>query len=338
MKVDFTYEKKDFDYISGYIFKGKHYRCNYIRFKTLYRNPARGTETVELYNFEPKEETLASALILHGLGSANVKYMIWLAKRLASVGINTSILILPGNYTRVDEKSVSGRNYLWPEISVMYRFWEHGVVDTLSTIDFLKQKKLWKKHNILIGYCLGGMIGTIVEALNPQLDKLLLMTTGGYLPEILYNSPATKFVRRMIDKGFKTDFDMHNIEKIYNIYEDQFQIVKNMKLEEILNSKKIHPLFRIDPLSYAHLINPKKVTFIEAIFDKTLSVRSRKILWKEFKKGAKHIHALTGHVIWLPFEFMLANYVIKLMDIEDLKIRARLYGFDEIDEVLDENF
>ncbi|SHF18302.1 hypothetical protein SAMN02745164_01952 [Marinitoga hydrogenitolerans DSM 16785] len=336
MKINFSYEKQKINYISGFIFKGKHYRCNYTRFKTLYKKPAEGTETVEVYNFTPKDETYASALILHGLGSANIKYMIWLARRLASVGINTSILILPGNYTRVDKNSVSGRSYLWPDLKLMYHFWEHGVVDTLSTLDLLKQENLWKPENILIGYCLGGMVGTIVEALNPQLKNFLLMTTGGHLPEILYNSPATKFVKRLIKKGFKDDFDLHNPKKIFNIYKEQFDIVKNMSLNELIHSENIHPLFKIDPLSYAHLINPKKVTFVEALFDKTLSRKSRKMLAKEFK-GAKHYFIPTGHVTWLPFEFLLAKNIINMLHIEDLKIKARLFGFDEIDEALDDD-
>ncbi|GAB6189258.1 alpha/beta hydrolase [Marinitoga arctica] len=335
MKIDFSYEKKNIDFISGFIFKGKHYRCNYIRFKTLYRKPAEGTETVELYNFIPKDKTYASALILHGLGSANIKYMIWLARRLASVGINTSILILPGNYTRVDKNSVSGRNYLWPDLKIMYKFWEHGVIDTLTTLDFLKQEGLWKKENILIGYCLGGMVGTIVEALNPQLKHFLLMTTGGHLPEILYNSPATKFVKRLIEKGFKDDFDLHNPKKIFDIYHKQLNIVKNMSLNDLIESEIVHPLFKIDPLSYAHLINPKKVTFVEALFDRTLSRKSRKMLAKEFK-GSKHYIIPSGHVTWLPFEFLLAKNIINMLNIEDLKIKSRLFGFDEIEEALDD--
>jgi len=101
MIINFNYTKKPIDYISGYIFKGKNYRCNYVRFKTLYNNFALGTENVELYLFEPKKETRASAIILHGLGSRNVKFILKLGPSLANAGVSTGILILPGNYTRV---------------------------------------------------------------------------------------------------------------------------------------------------------------------------------------------------------------------------------------------
>ena len=30
MKINFNYNKRDIDYVSGYIFKGKSYRCSYV--------------------------------------------------------------------------------------------------------------------------------------------------------------------------------------------------------------------------------------------------------------------------------------------------------------------
>lgn len=74
MEIDFKYQKKNIKFNSGYIFKGKNYRCSYIRFDSLYENCAPGTEKVEVYLFIPKKEVRASNLILHGLGSRNVKF------------------------------------------------------------------------------------------------------------------------------------------------------------------------------------------------------------------------------------------------------------------------
>ena len=76
MIIDFSYNKKIIDYVSGYIFKGKNYRCSYVRYNSIYRNPAPGTEKVELYFYQPKGEVRASTLILHGLGSRNIKFLL----------------------------------------------------------------------------------------------------------------------------------------------------------------------------------------------------------------------------------------------------------------------
>src|SRR5690554_5305257 len=129
MNINFDYTRQNIDYTSGYIFKGSNYRCSFIKYKSLYKNPAQGTEMVELYNFQPKGEIRASSMILHGLGSNNIKFLLWLGPHLASAGVNTSILILPGNYTRVENNSVSGKSFIYPNLSLMFQFWEHAVID-----------------------------------------------------------------------------------------------------------------------------------------------------------------------------------------------------------------
>lgn len=323
MRINFNYKKKKIDYVSGYIFKGKNYRCSYIRYKTLYENYSPGTENVEVYLYQPKKEAKASTLILHGLGSRNIKFLLWLGPHLANAGVNTSVLILPGNYTRVEDNSVSGKSYLYPHMNTMYRFWEHGVVDILTTIDLLEQANFWSVNNMVLGYCLGGMLSSIVGAIDSRINHLLFMTTGGHLPRILHESPATNFVRKMFKKGYKADFHLADREKLYKIYDEDFPIVRNMSLEEIVNSNRIHPLFKIDPISYAHLLDMKKVTFIDAYFDHTLPIQSRKILYNEMA-GANRKVLPISHVNWLPFSYFLAKYMLHKLNINAKEIKRAL--------------
>lgn len=334
MNINFNYNKKEIDYVSGYIFKGRNYRCSYIRYDSLYKNPSPGTEKVEFYNFQPKGEIRASSLILHGLGSRNIKFLLWLGPHLASVGVNTSILILPGNYTRVENKSVSGGSFLYPDINLMYQFWEHAVVDTLTTIDLLDQLDLWKSNNILTGYCLGGMISTIVSVIDMRIAHTLFMTTGGHIPKIIHESPATSFVRRLFDKGFKADYDLGNKNILYDLYKGQFPIVRQMSYDAIINSKVIHPLFKIDPISYAHLLNMKKVTFIDAYFDSTLPIDSRKILYDEMKNSKRRILPIS-HVNWLPFGYLLAKYMLHKVNINDKESKKSLLRNEIIENPLE---
>ena len=334
MIIDFSYNKKNIDYVSGYIFKGKNYRCSYVRYKTLYRNPASGTENVELYFYEPKKETKASTLILHGLGSRNIKFLLWLGPHLANAGVSTSILILPGNYTRVENNSVSGKSYLYPNIDIMYRFWEHGVIDTLSTIDLLEQSGFWKENNIVVGYCLGGMISSIVGSIDNRIGHLLFMTTGGHIPRILHQSPAAAFARRLFDKGFKTKFNLENAEMLYHIYNEELPRVKQMPFNDILLSEEIHPLFKIDPISYAHLLDMKKVTFIDAYFDSTLPIKSRKALYDEMYGANRKILPIS-HVNWLPFGYFLAKYILHKLNINNKEAKKALLGRETIENPLE---
>lgn len=333
MLIDFSYTKKKIDYIEGYIFKGALYRCNYIRFDTLYHNPALGCEKVQIYNFKPKGNVKASVIILHGLGSRNIKFLLWMGTHLASTGINSSIIILPGNYTRVENNSVSGRSYIWPDIKVMYQFWENAVVDIISTIDLLEQLKLWKENNCLVGYCLGGMLASIVSAIDKRINQTIFMTTGGNIPKIIHESKATKFVRRLFEKGYIPDYYLDDKEKLYSIYNEELNKVRKMSLIELTRGNDIHPLFRIDPVAYAHLLDKSKVTFIDALFDETLPILSRILLFKEMK-GADRYIIPTTHIGWLPFESFLAECILIKVNLYDLQTSKLVLKKQKIENAL----
>lgn len=334
MVIDFSYEKEKIKYTSGYIFKGKNYRCSHIKFKTLYKNPAPGTEMVELYNYQPKGEVRASSLILHGLGSRNIKFLLWLGPHLASAGVNTTVLILPGNYTRVEDKSVSGRSFLYPKLELMFQFWEHGVVDVLSSIDLLEDAGLWKENSLLMGYCLGGMISNIISVLDDRIQHTLFMTTGGHIPKILHESPATAFARKLFEKE-GLDWDgLEDKDLLYRIYKEQLPLIKEMDLDDIFSSDKIHPLFKIDPLTYAHFIDKKKATFIDALFDGTLPLESRKELY-QLMEGANRKILPISHVNWLPFSYFIAKYMLHKLNISDRMTKKALLKKERIENPLE---
>lgn len=336
MKIEFSYRKKPIVSSSGYIFKGRHYRCSYIRFPTLYENPEPGTETVELYNFEPKSEIRASLLILHGLGSSNIKFLLWMGKQLASAGINTTVPILPGIYTRVENRSVSGISYLYPHIPRMYKFWEHAVVDTFSIIDFLDQNDFWKRNNCLFGYCLGGMISSIVAVMDPRIYQTVFMTIGGHLPRIIFDSRVTLFARKIIQRGLKNEHFLHDKRKLYRIYQEQLPFVKRMSLHEILNNEEIHPLFRVDPLSYAHLLDQPRAVFIDALFDRSLPFQSRRLLYKEMTGTERYIVPI-GHTSWLPFEYLLGRYIAHKVHVDGKNVAKRLIQRELIEDPMDDD-
>lgn len=334
MKINFQYKKRSIDYISGHIFKGRSYRCSYVRFDSLYNNCAPGTEKVELYFYEPRKKVRASTLILHGLGSRNIKFLLWLGPHLASAGVSSTILILPGNYTRVENKSMSGRSYLYPDLNLMFQFWEHGVVDILSTIDLLEQEGFWKRNNIILGYCLGGMLATIVGAMDKRIEHILFMTTGGHIPKILHKSPVTAFARRIMEKNPETSHLLSNAEDLYKVYTQQFPKVKNMDFHEIVSSTSIHPLFKIDPIAYAHLLDMKKVTFVDAYFDSTLPIGSRKILYNEMEGANRKILPIS-HVNWLPFGYPMAKYILHKLNINEREAKKALLTREYIENPLD---
>jgi len=332
--IDFSYEKRKIGAQSGCMFKGKYYRCFYVNFPTLYKQPIAGTETVQLYDFCPKDKIRASVIILHGLGTRNIEFLLWMGTHLASAGVNAVVPVLPGNFTRVENGRMHGSRYLWPDYDIIYDAYQHAIVDIRSTIDYIQQQGRWRDNNCMMGYCLGGMLATIVSCLDDRINQKILMTTGGNIPRLMFESSARSFVQRLVRDGKVKDRILSDKQELYNLYEIQLPEVRKMPLEELISSKDINPLFKVDPLSYVHLLDKSKVSVIEALFDRTLPVTSRKSLYKEMK-GAKRYILPISHNIWLPFEFLLARYILHKVNIYDRQITSRILAKEIIYDVVE---
>ncbi len=323
MNPDFSYEKKKIEFSSGYIFKGKHYRCSIIKYPSLYKNCTKGTENVEVYHFSPRERAVGSILILHGLGTVNIPFLFWMGSHLASAGLQASVMILPGNYTRTASGSTSGKDFFSPDLRRLTLFWEQAVVDTMTTIDLLQQENIWWDNNCLFGYCLGGMVSTIVSAIDKRVNNLILMTVGGNIARIMWQSPVLKSVRRSLRSGSGEEGYLNDEKRLNERFKEDSLAVKKMKSASELLESDLHPLFKIDPLAYARFNDSNKVTMIEALFDKTLPIQTRKQLWEAFDRPKRYI-VPTGHVSWFPLEYALGKYILKKLGIKEARRKMRL--------------
>ena len=306
----YEYEKRKIDFTSGYFLRGRRYRCSIIKFPTLYHSPAKGTEIVELYLFRSRRgKSSGSALILHGLGSRNIPFFLKMGAHLSAAGITTGILILPYNYTRTKDRSMSGKDFLEIHTENAVRAWDHAVVDTLSTVDLLESMRVWSDNNVLIGYCLGGMVAVIVAALDrmKRFSRLVLMTTGGGWHHMIWKSPISSFVKRRLP---------WDREEMKRLYERLLPILRTKSSHEILN-ENVPTFMKYDPLVFAHSLDSNRVRFIDALFDRALPYSSRKDLWRDLGKPRKRVIPI-GHVTWLPFEYIFAKWVIYLMGLKVL--------------------
>ena len=75
MKPNFYYEKGRIDFTKGYISKGRNLKSSIIKFESLYKKSPKGTEIVEIWNYEPRSNPVGSMIILHGLGTMNLKFL-----------------------------------------------------------------------------------------------------------------------------------------------------------------------------------------------------------------------------------------------------------------------
>lgn len=319
--VNFDYKFVMPEFSSGYILKSKNFKVSYIKFPTQYKYYEKGTEIVETYLFEPKKDVAGSLMILHGLGTNNIPFLLWMGTHLANAGVRTIVPILPGNFTRVAHNSVSGKDYFSTDVKKATRFWEHAAIDVLSVLEFVKHQNLWHENNCLLGFCLGGMLSVILNALTKDFKKTILMTTGGDVATLIWYSPTLAFMRRDIKKGLGGD--IRNKEEFLKRFKDDIKKLKEFKTVKEMQESDIHPFLKIDPLAYAKFIDKDKIVFIEALFDKALPKSTRRILWEALGKPRRHV-IFSGHVTWLPFQYFLARFILKEMNVSEFKRQAKL--------------
>lgn len=329
--VNFDFEYKPPHLSSGYIMKGKNFRVSLIKYPTLYEHPLPGTETVEVYHIEPKEKPVGSLILLHGLGTMNIPFLLWMGIHMANAGVRTFLPILPGNLTRTADGSVSGREYFSTDVKKMVSFWENAVVDVLTTLQIAKERGWWHENNCLVGYCLGGMISVILSALTDEFNKTIVITSGGDIATLMWYSPTLAYFRRDVKKGLGKEYKMDDKNWFLETFEKDIKKLDSFKsIQEMINSQ-IHPILKIDPIAYAKFTRTDKITFIEALFDRALPSRTRKILWNALRRPRRYIIP-TGHVTWLPFQYFLGSLILKEMNIKEFKRKMKLLEKPKIEE------
>jgi len=332
--VSFEYSGKIEEFTQGYIMKAKRFRGVYVRFKTLYPDPIKGTEMAEYYMFEPKDDPVGILFILHGLGTSNIPFLLWMATHLANAGVRVVVPILPGNFTRVAHGSVSGKDFFDTDVDRATKFWEQSVVDVLSIVDHIKSQGLWVNNAHLFGFCLGGMVSVMINAIRKDFDRTILMTVGGEMATLMWHSPTLAFFRRSVEKLKSTGKIKHFIEdqkKMKEVFEEQLKVLKQFKSVEEMQNSHIHPYLKLDPIAYAQFVDKNKIIFVEALFDKALPLRSRKLLWYALGKPKRYIIP-SGHVTWLPLQFFIARFILMNMGIREFKKQMEVLKKIELEE------
>jgi len=205
------------------------------------------------------------------------------------------------------------------------------VIDVLSILEVVKERNWWHENNCLVGYCLGGMISVILSALSRDFKKTITITSGGDIATLMWHSPTLAYFRRDVKKGFGKEDRMDEKNWFLQTFENDIKKLPSFRtIEEMLNSQ-IHPVLKIDPLAYARFVDSEKIVFIEALFDRALPVRTRRILWQALGRPRRYIIP-SGHVTWLPFQYFLGSLVLREMNIKEFKRKVKLLEKPKIEE------
>ncbi|HCI29328.1 MAG TPA: alpha/beta hydrolase [Fervidobacterium sp.] len=332
--VSFEYTGKVEAFTKGYIMKAKKFRGLYIKFETLYPRPIKGTETVEYYLFNPKSDPVGILFILHGLGTSNIPFLLWMATHLANAGVRVVFPILPGNFTRVADNSVSGKDFFDTDVERATMFWEQSVIDVSSIVDHIKAQGLWVENAYMFGFCLGGMVSVMINAIRDDFKRTIMMTVGGEMATLMWSSPTLEYFRKSVesmkDTG-KIKYSIGDMRKMKEIFREQLKELQKFETVEEMQKSDIHPYLKLDPIAYAQFVDRDKIIFVEALFDKALPLRSRRLLWEALGRPTKYIIP-SGHVTWLPLQFFVARFILENMGISEFKKQMEVLRKIEYEE------
>jgi cephalosporin-C deacetylase-like acetyl esterase len=135
-----------------------------------------------------------------------------------------------------------------------------SILDARQLLDWLEHHPRIDEHRLLSGgVSLGSMQAAILAAVDPRIQGALLLLTGGGLPEILYDAdeaPVRVFRDHMLAK-----LGIHDREAFL---------------------EKLRPTTRlVDPLTWAHRVDPRRVYMVSGRFDRVLHPARARALWEE---------------------------------------------------------
>ena len=226
-------------------------------------------------------------MILHGLGSRNFRYLEWYAQALARRGYVTAMPVLPFMFERTPEGEKSGYRYLTDGPIETVGDFHMAVVDTRRTIDLLEE--LFGLPVYAMGFSFGGMILTIVMAVDERIRKGVLVASGGNFYHTVWKGATTFVVRRKYRQHPEYGC---NRRVCFEARRSLKEYIASLKSVEDVERKVPQKLcFLYDPVVYARFVGKEKVMMVGTIFDVFVPPSAVKSLWEAFGRPK---------IVWLP--------------------------------------
>ncbi len=285
----YIYEKKEINASEKLLEENNILRSLRVEFDSFVKTPYPESNTVIAYLYEPKEIKAKTILVfLHGMGERNLIPLSWFPKKFAEKGIVSYLLILPYHFERTPKGMKSGKKFLIDDLNDTLRDFEHAVIDTRTSMDYLEGK--YKSSDFAImGFSFGGIIGTIAMGVDERIKKGIFVVTGGNFLYTTWGSPATKSLR---EKYFvESNYQVYgcNKKKCAEIHRDYEEYLKNIRKPEDVESVRFpKDCYLFDPLTFAPLVKGRKVIFYTAIFDEIIPRQASDLLWRWMGKPERH--------------------------------------------------
>lgn len=248
------------------------------------------------------ERSSGNIIFLHGTGQKNLKHLLWFIEHMPEHGFSGTMMILPYHFERTPERYKSGELFMETNATLLRNRFENAVVDTLTTVNYLKE---FKKPIYIMGYSFGGFIAVISASLNKDIRKLSLVVTGGNFYHITWKSFATKVLRVKYEEDKSC-----NEKKCYELHQYIYrEYLKNLETPKIVVNSAPKACFEYDPLTFAKFVEQPTLLF-EAMFDIFIPKASSQELNKALP-NSKLYKLPVGHLSSILYKKKVLNKTVK---------------------------
>jgi len=180
-------------------------------------------------------------------------------------------------------------------------FFRQGTLDIIRTIDLVNG--LGYREINIIGISLGSFFALMAMGIDSRINKGVLLLSGGDQGIITWKSPAMIKVRK---QHIKEGITRNHCLKCRSFFNDFLQSIKEGNLPSEIKSDVI--CFYFDTLSFAPLIDPKKILMINALFDIIIPRESTIKLNKTLKEPILK-WLPSGHLSLFIFRKKIISYI-----------------------------
>lgn len=260
-------EAARFDFELEPVRSESRYKVAKLRFPSPVASPVPLNNTVHAEYFQPTTAGRhPGVVVLHILG-ADFALSRYLAARLADAGVAALFVKLPYYGERRPTGPASETRFLSANIGRTTEAMRQGILDVRRGLAWLSSRPEIDPERLgVTGISLGGIISSVVAAVDPSIDRVAILLAGGGLADILWNMPereAKAYREAWIASG-RTFADLEALVRPY------------------------------DPLTHAARLKGKHVLMIAGNVDEVVPPRAARQLWHA--AGEPPIHWLDcGH-------------------------------------------
>lgn len=215
---------------------------------------------------------------------------------LAKNGFDCYIFVLPYHHKRTPEGYKNGELFLSTDLFLSGSALLQSIKEIRTLADFCEGERVG-----IVGVSLGGFLTHILMGVDNRFKAGIAISSGGNLNRILWEGFVGIAIKRLLRKSGVTDSDYLKILERFKTF-----------IEDAINDnwrKPDFPWFLIDPLTYAHLNQPRNIVMFNGIIDPVIPMKAVLELWDAMGKP-KLFLIPAGHLLVYPFYLLIIFYSI----------------------------